>query len=140
MKVTKISIEAFFFFFLLQKVLLFPFGPKLERGLQDVKKPPSGCRQGLQVEALTLGSAPQKPLGSRGSWLCWRVKLWKSYSPSLAWGPASLRRLFQMAPIFLISFTCLSRACLSRKSQRLSLHGENPGLADPKGLGPGSSP
>ena len=45
---------SFFFFFLLQKALLFPFGPRLERGLQDVKKLPSSCREGLQA-ALMLG-------------------------------------------------------------------------------------
>ena len=42
------------FFFLLLKALLFPFGPRLGRGLQGVKKLPSGCREGLQAEALTL--------------------------------------------------------------------------------------
>ena len=42
------------FFFLLLKALLFPFGPRLGRGLQGVKKLPSGCREGLQVEALAL--------------------------------------------------------------------------------------
>ena len=43
-----------FIYFMLQKALLFPFGPRLERGLQDVKKLPSGCREGLQA-ALMLG-------------------------------------------------------------------------------------
>ena len=38
-----------YFFFLLQKALLFPFGPRLERGLQGVKKLPSDCREGLQA-------------------------------------------------------------------------------------------
>ena len=42
-----------FFFFMLQKALLFPFGPRLEGGLQGVKKLPSGCREGFQA-ALTL--------------------------------------------------------------------------------------
>jgi len=31
------------------KALLFPFAPRLERGLQGVKKLPSGCREGLQA-------------------------------------------------------------------------------------------
>ena len=31
---------------MLQTVLLFPFGPRLERGLQGVKKLPSGCSTG----------------------------------------------------------------------------------------------
>ena len=48
------SLLFFFLFFLLQKALLFPFGPRLERGLQGVKKLPSGCREGLQA-ALMLG-------------------------------------------------------------------------------------
>ena len=39
---------------MLQKPLLFPFGPRLERGLQHVKKLPSGYREGLQA-ALILG-------------------------------------------------------------------------------------
>ena len=50
----KPGLENFFFFLMLQKALLFPFGPRLERGLQDVKKLPSGCREGLQA-ALMLG-------------------------------------------------------------------------------------
>ena len=54
-------------FFLLLKVLLFPFGPRLGRGLQGVKKLPSSCREGLQAEALTLAGllsaqwAPEAP-------------------------------------------------------------------------------
>ena len=39
---------------MLQKALLFPFGPRLERGFQGVKKLPSGCREGLHA-ALMLG-------------------------------------------------------------------------------------
>ena len=39
----------FFSFFAEKKVLLFPFGPRLERGLQSVKKLPSKCREGLQA-------------------------------------------------------------------------------------------
>ena len=50
----KPGLENFFFFFMLQKALLFPFGPRLEGGLQGVKKLPSGCREGLQA-ALMLG-------------------------------------------------------------------------------------
>ena len=45
---------SFFFFFMLQKALLFPFGPRLERGLQGVKKLPSSWREGLQA-TLMLG-------------------------------------------------------------------------------------
>ena len=48
------EVQNFFFFFLLSKALLFPFGPRLGRRLQDVKKLPSGCREGLQAEALTV--------------------------------------------------------------------------------------
>ena len=47
-------LHVLLFFFMLQKALLFPFGPRLERGLQGVKKLPSGCREGLQA-ALMLG-------------------------------------------------------------------------------------
>ena len=50
----KPGLENFFFFLMLQKALLFPFGPRLERGLQGVKKLPNGCREGLQA-ALMLG-------------------------------------------------------------------------------------
>ena len=46
--------QFFLYFFMLQKALLFPLGPRLERGLQGVKKLPSGCREGLQA-ALMLG-------------------------------------------------------------------------------------
>ena len=106
MKVTKVNIEAVSFF-LLQKVILFPFGPRLERGLQDVKKPRNGCREGLHVETSALGGAPQRPLGFRGSRLCWRVNLWKRFSPSLAWGPASLRRLVQVVAHLLDKFHLL---------------------------------
>ena len=48
---------SFFFvclFVFCKKTLLFPFGPRLERGLQGVNKLPSGCREGLQAETLTL--------------------------------------------------------------------------------------
>ena len=33
---------------------MFPFGPRLERGLQGVNKLPRGCREGLQAETLAL--------------------------------------------------------------------------------------
>ena len=52
--------------FSLQKPLLFPFCPRLERGLGGVKKLPSGCRDGLQ-EALTLAGGSSKATGLRGS-------------------------------------------------------------------------
>ena len=106
MKVTKVNIEAFSFF-LLQKVILFPSGPRLERGLQDVKKATEWLQRGASCRSLDLGSAPQRPLGFRGSRLCWRVNLWKRFSPSLAWGPASLRRLVQVVAHLLDKFHLL---------------------------------
>ena len=36
-------------FFFFEQALLFPFGPRLERGLQSVKTLPSGCREELQA-------------------------------------------------------------------------------------------
>lgn len=54
------------FIFLLQKPLLFPFCPRLERGLGGVKKLPSGCRDGLQ-EAPTLAGGSSKATGLRDS-------------------------------------------------------------------------
>ena len=57
---------AHLFIFLLQKPLLFPFCPRLERGLRGVKKLPSGYRDGLQ-EALRLVGGSSKATGLRGS-------------------------------------------------------------------------
>ena len=60
------------FFFLLLKALLFPFGPRLGRGLQSVKKLPSVSKDRLQAEALTLGGllkghwAPEVPSRTSG--------------------------------------------------------------------------
>ena len=59
-------LKGIFIYFVLQKALLFPFGPKLERGLQDVKKLPSGCREGLQAEALMLGWFLKGPWAPEG--------------------------------------------------------------------------
>ena len=69
------TILLFYFILLLQKAL-FPFGPRLERGLQDVKKLPSSCREGLQ-EALMSGRF------FKGHW--------SPETPSRAWGWASWR-------------------------------------------------
>ena len=63
----------FFSFFAEKKVLLFPFGPRLERGLQSVKKLPSKCREGLQA-ALMLREL------LKGHWI--------PEAPSHAWGRA----------------------------------------------------
>ena len=62
--------------------------------------------------------APQRPLGSGGTYSCLMVSLSKRYSPSPAWGPASLQRWVSWSPIFLMSFTSSSRKWLLRKSQR----------------------
>lgn len=48
---------------MLQKALLFPFGPRLERGLQGVKKLPSGCREGLQAALMLVRWVLQWPTG-----------------------------------------------------------------------------
>ena len=103
-------------FFLLQKALLFPFGPRLERGLQGVKKLPRGCREGLQA-ALMLGGF------FKGHW--------SPEAPSHAWGWAFRRdtRPTQPGdqpacggwsgghPSFLMSFVSSPRKWFSRKSQ-----------------------
>ena len=101
---------------MLQKALLFPFGPRLERGLQDVKKLPSSCREGLQA-ALMLGGFFKGLWSTEAPSWCLRVSLSKRYSPNPAWGPASLQRLVRWSPIFLMSFTSSSRKWFSRKSQ-----------------------
>ena len=56
----------FIYLFTLEKALLFPFGPRLERGLQDVKKLPSGCREGLRA-ALNIRWVLQRPLVTKSS-------------------------------------------------------------------------
>ena len=65
------DVSASFFFFFLKKALLFPFGPRLERGLQSVEKLPSWFREGLQA-ALMLREL------LKGYWV--------PETPSHAWG------------------------------------------------------
>ena len=50
--------SSVFFFFLLQKALLFLLGERLRQVSRVVNKLPSSCRKGLQAEALTPGGLP----------------------------------------------------------------------------------
>ena len=75
-------------------------------------------------------------LGSEDSWSSLTVGLSKTYSPSLVWGPASLRTC-QVVLIFSISIPHLGSGSLgSHRNGRLCWR--NPEHVDPKGLGLGS--
>ena len=70
--ISSTKLHKLFFFFLLLKDWFFPFGPRLGRGLQSVKKLPSVSKDRLQAEALTLGGllkghwAPEVPSRTSG--------------------------------------------------------------------------
>ena len=76
---------------LLQKALLFPFGPRLERGLQGVKKLPSGCREGLQAALMLWGFS--MATGLQRLLVALKGEPLERYLSNPAWRPASLKKL-----------------------------------------------
>ena len=70
---------------------MFPFGPRLEKELQGVKKLPSVCREGLQAALKLWGSS--MATGLQRLLVVLKGEPLERYLSNPAWGPASLQRL-----------------------------------------------